>query len=177
MDAKCTHGLVYPAQGSGYECTGTDAATAPPMGSRFYYDRTPAVMDGLVRSGGAPLPAWKKTILKALHNYGGIIGDTTNSRWGFEQESGYQYYSASGVQRWFDFGAANQWRYYDNATSDPNDPRWYGRLYDTVVQSDSAGDIEDGNVIDVPTHLQVLKPCVTQGNCPSSRREALKCSA
>jgi hypothetical protein len=164
-------GVVYPAAGSGgRKCTGSFAsenANAPAMGAHFFYDRTPEQIDNLRRTDGTLLPAWKRTMLKALSRYGAFVGDTAG-RWGFDQEAGYQYSSVpDGARRWYDYGADPKqgWQRFLGEPTDPGD-RYYGRLYDLAGGPGAqASDIEDRAIIDFQTYLKVLKPCVSQGTC------------
>jgi hypothetical protein len=165
-------GVVYPATGpGGTKCTGELAGAnedAPAMGAHFFYDRTPNEIDAIRRANGSPLPAWKRTLLKALSRYGAFLGDTAGG-WGFDQESSYQYRSVpNGARRWYDYGSTQQWQHWvgPDGVAGSGDDRYYGRLYDLVGASGSqASDIEDRALINFETHLKVLKPCVAQGTC------------
>jgi hypothetical protein len=73
---------VYPAAASdGYRYGGV------PMGSRFQL----AMSDAQIAALSAP--RWKKTILTALARYGGYVGDSGGSGFGFEFLSGQTYTS------------------------------------------------------------------------------------
>lgn len=78
---------VYPASHGGARCSAADEAGAPPMGARFQLDMTETQINAL------SVPAWKKTILKALATYGGYVGDTGGSGFAFQFESGATYTS------------------------------------------------------------------------------------
>lgn len=79
---------VYPASHGGASCDNA----APPMGARLKLDMSDAQISALA------VPAWKKTILRALATYGGYVGDTGGSGFAFQFESGSGYTS---------FGAAD----------------------------------------------------------------------
>jgi hypothetical protein len=64
----CSVGWVYPAlDGHASSC---GSGTRPPMGARLQLTMTQAEINAL------SVPAWKKTILTALREYGMIVGDT-----------------------------------------------------------------------------------------------------
>ena len=114
-------GVVHPAAALGRRCLDVPAyawsvfnANAPAMGAHFFYDRTPEEIDGdganpLEYPDGGQLPAWKRTILKALSRYGAFVSDTGGSppdggtfvRDGlsFEHENSYQYAQQDGGVR------------------------------------------------------------------------------
>ena len=85
MVVKCTGGKVYPAGGGGAACT--DPTNAPAGGMRFKLDYSAAEIDAMA------VPAWKKTILRALRTYGAYVGDTGGSGFNFQFESGSTYTS------------------------------------------------------------------------------------
>jgi hypothetical protein len=90
MVAKCDSGeYVYPAGKVGRQCSdiGLSNADAPPMGARFQLDMSDAEIDALA------VPAWKKTILRAMARYGMILGDTGSGSWAIQAESGSTYTS------------------------------------------------------------------------------------
>ena len=93
---KCTNGKsVYPAgNGVGRSCSemGLSNAGAPPMGAHFYLDMTDAEIDA------APVPDWKRAIMRAAAHYGLFVGDTGGT--GIQVESGSSYTS---------FGYADPW--------------------------------------------------------------------
>ena len=160
-------GVVYPADARGRLCSSLSSAepsiaNAPAMGAHFFYDRTPAEIDALA------LPAWKKTVLKALSQYGAFVGDTAN-RWGFDAEGSYQYFSApegNGWERWFNYAASTPgWALWLGDASDPGE-RYKGRLWDVMGgPGATASDIADANTIDFANRLRVLQPCVSKGEC------------
>jgi hypothetical protein len=136
MVIKCgSGGKVYPAGGVGARCA--DTTNAPPMGTRFQLTLTPAQIDAL------SVPAWKKTILRAMAEYGMYFGDTGGSGVGLQFESGATYTS---------FG-------YEDAMVT------YARQVGIPRNSDGkyAFNIRDG--VDWQRHLRVVAPCETQGTC------------
>jgi hypothetical protein len=87
---------VYPATHGGSGCSGD----APPMGARFQLDLSDAQIDALA------VPAWKKTIFRALARYGGYVGDTGGDGFGLMFESSAMYTSFGASDPLVDF--ANQ---------------------------------------------------------------------
>jgi hypothetical protein len=143
MGVKCTDSrsaAVYPAAtGTGEPCSdlGLSNADAPPLGARFYLDLSDPQIDAL------PVPAWKKTILKAIAHYGMIVGDRFGSgSWGLEFESGSTYTS---------FGAQDQVGAF---ASSVGIPMWGGLFY---------FNLQDG--VDWQSHLRVVDPCLSNGTC------------
>jgi hypothetical protein len=133
MVVKCTSGTVYPADGAGAQCT--DIENAPAGGMRFQLDYAPGEIDALL------VPAWEKTILRALAAYGAYIGDTGGGGFNFQFESSTSYTS---------FGYGD--RLVDWAKTDPGVTRYGGKY-----EFDFAG-------VDW-SRLRVIAPCVTQGSC------------
>jgi hypothetical protein len=140
---KCSSGTsVYPAApgSSGAPCStfGLSNQDAPPMGARLWLALSDGEIDGL------PVPAWKKTVLKAMAHYGVLVGDTMggNSSWGIQAESGSSYTS---------FGAKDPW---DTVGEQAKAPAWNtGYVFDV------------GSGVDWTRYLRVLDPCVSQGTC------------
>ncbi len=139
---KCTAGgSVYPAQ------PGTTAAPcstfglanddAPPLGARIQLNMTAAEIDAL------NVPAWKKTILRALAEYGMIVGDTDggNAAWGIQGESGSGYTS---------FGAVDPWATFAQSIG--------ASLWDGIRVLDMKSAVDW-------TRLRVVAPCVSDGSC------------
>src|SRR5215207_3135690 len=133
---------VYPAApgSTGAPCSnfGLSNQDAPPMGARLWLALSDGEIDGL------PVPAWKKTVLKAMARYGVLVGDTMggNSSWGIQAESGSSYTS---------FGATDPW---DTVGEQAKAPAWNtGYVFDV------------GSGVDWTRYLRVLDPCVSQGTC------------
>ena len=91
--------FVYPAMHGGSSCADPNV---PPMGARFRLAMTDAQIAALA------VPVWKKTILRALAQYGGYVGDTGGPGFAFMFESSTTY-TAFGVQDpLVPFAAANR---------------------------------------------------------------------
>ncbi len=87
---------------------------APPLGARLRLNMTPQDIDAL------PIPDWKKKIVRAMRDYGALIGDTGNSFYfSVETESGNQYTSMGSqyTDKWTDFAEANDNNGWDHDTS------------------------------------------------------------
>lgn len=139
VHARCTSGQsVYPAAPGTTGSVCSDTANAPPLGARLWLDMSGAEIAAL------PVPAWKKTILRALHRYGGYVGDTTGGRvsWGIQALSGSSFTS---------YGKPDPWVLYANQVGIE---RWDGLFYFDV----------DGGV-DWARHLKVVDPCTARGSC------------
>ncbi|MGH2930283.1 MAG: hypothetical protein ACRDL8_18910, partial [Solirubrobacteraceae bacterium] len=135
MTVRCTTGgHVYPASGGGSACA--DRSDAPAGGMRFELDYSDAQIDALA------VPAWKKTILRALARYGAFIGDTGGSGIGFELQSGATFTS---------FGYPDQMVRF--AQTQPGVSVWDGQY---------VFNMSDG--VDW-SRLRVIAPCVTSGAC------------
>ena len=106
MVVKCTSGTsVYPAgPGAGSACA--DKTNAPAMGQHFYLDMTDAEIEAL------SVPAWQKTILRAMARYGLYVGDTGGGGWGIQFESGSSFTSFGQTDPWVALGdqlGATKW--------------------------------------------------------------------
>jgi hypothetical protein len=75
---------VYPATHGGSSCSSTEK-NMPPLGARFKLAMSSAEIQAL------SVPAWKKTILTALSQYGGYVGDTGGPGFAFMFESSTSY--------------------------------------------------------------------------------------
>jgi Concanavalin A-like lectin/glucanases superfamily len=139
MVASCDAGRwVYPASKSGRSCAalGLPTADAPPMGVRLQLAMTAAQIDALA------VPAWKKTILRAMSEYGLIMGDTGGGGWGIQAESGSTYTSFGAPDALVQFAAASGW---------------------TPYGGDYVADVRSG--IDWARYLRVIDPCVSLRTC------------
>ena len=136
MTVDCTTGnSVYPAQGCGTACP--NPTNAPAGGMRFQLNYSDAQIAAL------RVPAWKKTILRALAHYGAFIGDTRGTGLGFEFESGSTYTS---------FGYADQMVRFART-------QHVGvQIWDGVHFFDPASGVNW-------SRLRVIAPCVTAGSC------------
>jgi hypothetical protein len=79
-------GYVYPATHAASSCSSKDP-NMPPAGARFQLAMSDAQIAGMA------VPSWQKTILTALAHYGGYVGDTGGSGFGFMFESSTMYTS------------------------------------------------------------------------------------
>ena len=135
---KCDSGqAVYPAAKAGSRCG--DTSNAPPMGARLQLDYSDAEIAAL------PVPEWKKTLLRAMADYGMFIGDTgTNNLFWVEKETGSQYTSQGRADRWLELVGRGGFS------------RWDGEGGVNI------GDLAGG----VDWHrLRVIDPCVSEGSC------------
>jgi hypothetical protein len=135
---KCDSGAsVYPAAKAGSRCS--DTTNAPPMGARLQLDYSDAEIDAL------SAPAWKKTLLRAMADYGMFVGDTgTDNLFWVEKETGSQYTTQGRADKWLELVARGGFKY------------WNGEGGVNV------GDLAGG----VDWHrLRVIDPCVSQGTC------------
>jgi hypothetical protein len=91
--------FVFPATHGGYPCAWeTDA---PPMGARLSLSMSEDQINA------TRTPAWQKTILRALATYGGYVGDTGGSGFGFQLQSGATYTSFGREDAAVSFARAN----------------------------------------------------------------------
>lgn len=135
MVIKCSaKEWVYPAQEHGSLCD--DQSDAIPFGTRFQLDMTPQQIEAL------DVPAWKKTILKAMAEYGMYVGDTGGSPWDLQFESGSTYTSFGFEDEMVAFGREQG--------LEP----WRGVTY---------WDLKSG--VDWSEHLRVIAPCEAQRTC------------
>ncbi len=136
----CDNGrYVYPARKSGARCRGWSGA--PPMGARLQLGYSDAEIAAL------RVPAWKRTLLRAMARYGMFFGDTgTPGLFTLERETGLQYTVAGRRDRWLDFARSNGfWR-------------WEGDGDGAVYIGDLASGVDW-------SRLRVIAPCVSRGRC------------
>jgi hypothetical protein len=139
VHVRCTSGRsVYPAAAGTTGSVCSDGTNAPPLGARLWLSLTDAQIDAL------PVPAWKKTILHALHRYGAYVGDTTggSASWGVQAVSGSSFTSYGGQDPWVQFAR--------KAGADHWDGLWYF-------------DVDGG--VDWRRYLEVVDPCTARGAC------------
>ncbi|HEX8205538.1 MAG TPA: hypothetical protein VF587_05715 [Solirubrobacteraceae bacterium] len=141
---SCSNGKVVspvdPAHGhAGRRCSqiGQSEVDAPPMGTRVQLDMTLAEIDAL------QLAPWKKTILRALREYGAIMGDTGSS-WAIATESGSTYTSFGHEDKWVSFAKSAGVEYYAPES-----------VYVFKMRND----------IDWRSRLRVVDPCVSARTC------------
>jgi hypothetical protein len=97
---------VAPALKGGTDCS--DNTNRVPMGARLRLNMSDAEIDAL------NVPAWKKTILHALHTYGAYMGDTGGpSSFGVMLESDATYTAFGTTSRMVDFARNNGWAAYN----------------------------------------------------------------
>jgi hypothetical protein len=149
MIVKCTNGTyVWPAEGPGVGRTcssmGLSNSDAPALGQHFYLDLSDAEIDAL------GVPAWKKTVLHAMADYGMFVGDTGSDYlgWSLVVESGSGFTSFGQPDPWVslakEYGIASSYR------SDIGQGVYYFDLAKTVNWG---------------SELQVASPCVSRGTC------------
>ena len=116
LTVYCVNGTVWPAVGSARTCSsmGLSSDDAPALGEHFYLDMTDAQIYAL------PDPAWQKTILRAMADYGMFVADTGTSSWGIQIESGSSYTS---------FGRADPWVTFAQQAGVPSYPAANGTRY------------------------------------------------
>ena len=138
MVVRCDSGkAVWPAAGLGAACAG-DGSNAPSEGTRFQLDMSVSEIERLA------VPVWKKTILRAMSEYGMYVGDTSGSTpWNLQFASGSTYTS---------FGAEDQLVRAAKALGvrASSDGRYYF-------------DIASG--VDWKSRLRVVDPCVARNSC------------
>ena len=108
------------------------------MGARFQLAMSEEEIDELAE------PAWKKTILRAMAEYGMFGDDTGGGTWGIgiKLESGSTFTSFGFEDPLNAFAQANGWTRYEDV--------WVGKLHDGI---DWAG------------RLRMIHPCVTRRAC------------
>jgi hypothetical protein len=139
VHVRCTSGRsVYPAAPGTTGSICSDTANAPPLGARLWL----AMSDS--RIAALRVPAWKKTVLRALYHYGGYVGDTTGGRvsWGLQTISGSSYTS---------FGDPDPLVGYVRRLGLR---RWSGEYY---------LDVDSG--VEWARYLRVLDPCLARASC------------
>jgi hypothetical protein len=139
VHVRCTNGRsVYPAAPGTTGSVCSDTTNAPPLGARIWLDMSDAQVAALA------VPAWKKTVLRALHRYGGYVGDTTGGSvsWGLQTLSGSSYTS---------YGKA--------------DPMVSVVQALRLKKSGSAYYLDVDSGVEWGKHLRVLDPCTAQGYC------------
>jgi hypothetical protein len=149
---------VFPADpvGKARPCGGgvTTELGEHPLGSRFYLDMAPADVDAL------QIPAWKKTILRALATHGGFVGDTGGTGWLFavETEQGSMYSGLTNpngqpyADPWWQFAQTNQWEPYQPPANAP--AQLVGKLY-------AAGNDHFDYATQIWPKIRILDPCIT----------------
>jgi hypothetical protein len=164
-------GFVYPARASGRAChdLGLSDVDAPPMGSLLHLDMSASEIDRL------GIPSWKKTILRAMGEYGMYFGDTgTEGYFTIETESGNQYQSLGFSDPWWALATGNDWERFDPTPALPasGDEDRVGKLYDNRRDTAEGIDRDINWERDVWSRLRVLDPCVARGDCTAEPASA-----
>jgi hypothetical protein len=140
--------FVYPANQPDRLCTdiGLSNTNAPSMGMQLQLNMSAAEIASL------PVPAWKKTLLRAMATYGMYITETGSGfLFDLESESGAQYRSLGYPDPWLAFALSNGWSFYDP------DQNYVG---DLSLNADGF------NWTTVWSRLRVIDPCFAAGTCP-----------
>ncbi len=149
---------VFPADKGDKICS--NPTDAPAMGARFQLAMTSQQIDAL------SIPAWKKTLLHAMSEYGMFFGDTgSNFFFDIQTEAGSQYTSMGYPDPWLAFAQAQVAA--GNADFQACDASCSG-----VNEDGYAGLFQNGNdnldwKRDVWSNLKVVTPCVSSNNCPA----------
>ncbi len=141
---KCTNGTyVWPAEGPGTGSTcssmGLSNENAPAMGQHFYLAMSDAEIDALA------IPAWNKTVLRAIARYGMFVGDTGSSYrgWSIGIESGSTYTSFELTDKWVTLAQS----------------------YGIPQNSYGTYDFDLRKAVDWQSRLRVADPCVSHRSC------------
>ena len=162
---NCDNGrFVYPARASDQSCSkvGLSNENAPPMGSHLQLAMSPAEIEAL------EVPAWKKTILRAMAKYGMFFGDTGSKNYfTLETEAGNQYQSLGFGDKWWSFGTTRNWEPFDPTPALPGsgDEDLVGKLYNNGRDQRDGIDRNIDWDRDVWSKLRVIDPCVASGEC------------
>lgn len=142
---ECTNAsAVYPAgSGTGRSCSeiGKSNSGAPAMGQQLYLDLSAAQIAALAA------PAWQKTVLRAMADYGLFVGDTGGGS--LKTLSGASYTSFGYDDPWVELGrgldGVESWH-----SSSDNKRKFLFDLSETVNWR---------------SKLRVVAPCVSAGSC------------
>jgi hypothetical protein len=137
---NCDSGeYVYPAThlGRRVPVRQADPVAGPAEGQRFQLDMSHAEIDAL------NVPEWRKTIFRAMADYGLIVGDTGGT-WGLKLEGGITYTSFGYKDKYVDFAKKMGIPY------SPEYDRWIFNLRDGVNWQ---------------KRLRVVAPCESSGSC------------
>ena len=139
LTVHCDAGrFVFPARQSGRSCAvlGEPTEDAPAMGMHLQLAMSSEEIAAL------GVPQWKKTVLRAMAEYGMFVGDTGGGTWGLQVQSGSTFTSFGHADPLEDFARANAWTPYGEV--------WVGNLRDGI---------------DWARYLRVVDPCVSQRTC------------
>jgi hypothetical protein len=132
ISSTATSSYVYPASDGGSACPAGET-NAPPLGARFMLAMSKEQIEAL------SVPSWKKTILTALAEYGGYVGDTGGPGFAlmFESSTSYtalglpdpmvQFAQSNGVPSWdghylFNMASGVEWEKYLRVLVPPSQP-------------------------------------------------------
>ncbi len=147
VTACMDHSYVYPATQPGdYVCSG--GGPHVPNGAHVWLDLSDAAIDAL------PAKPWEKTILHALHQYGGFVADTkgvtpshTDNLNQIRFESGAQFVPFGAVSAMDTEAQSLGW----NPVNVNGATRYVGS--------------DDWQPVNWQQHLHVVDPCYAQGTC------------
>lgn len=92
--------------GTGSAVTGTITDHDwPPNGARIQLAMTQAEIDAIADSSNSTGRWWNKAVLTALRKYGMFVMDTGGGNWSLKIQSGFSWYSLTGVDRWRSWAA------------------------------------------------------------------------
>ena len=146
ITVPCTNGTaVWPAgRNPGGVCSSTPSELgAPAMGQRLYLEMTATEIDVLA------VPAWQKTILRAMAEYGMFVGDTGGpaNGWEIKVESGSSFTS---------FGKPDPWVKLANR---------YGLIPQLANDGTHRYSFDLSTAVDWAHELRVAAPCVSHRRC------------
>jgi hypothetical protein len=140
MGVNCDSGTyVYPAQKTGRSCSaiGQSNTNAPPMGARIWLDMSFSEIDAL------SVKPTLKTIMKALREFGALVGDTGGGGYGFSFESPETYHSYGLQSPLLNIAQVEGWPLYNG---------------EYVLRLSEVPDA-------VWARVRVVDPCVSRGIC------------
>ncbi|MDP8975109.1 MAG: LamG domain-containing protein [Actinomycetota bacterium] len=140
----CSNGTAVAPAVNGHGATACgDPTNAPPVGAHFHLDMTNSEIEALA------VPAWKKTLMRAMARYGMFVGDTGgDSLFAIEQESGDMYTALGHPDKWLRFAKRNGFLYWPGDST--YSPAYVGKW------------TNDG----IPwNRLRMIDPCVSMRTC------------
>ncbi len=130
---------VYPAAKS--DGNSDPALGYPPMGTRFQLVISDAEL--------ARFPPWKQTLLRALRDYGGYLGDSTSAPWTLASFESGSTYTSFGVE--------------DRMVAFVREALQEGQ--GGITRSGDLYYLDVASGVDWANRLRVIDPCVTQRTC------------
>jgi hypothetical protein len=150
---------VYPATQNGdVNCTGAPNA---PLGAHIWLDLSDAQVNVL------PLAAWEKTLLRAMHNYGGYLMDSggsptqytdTLARFAFIEDEA-QYVAFGNSSPWWAWAQSQGW----NPTRISRASAGYNSATRWIAQNSPWNPL--ASVGGWAQHLHIVDPCYAEGAC------------